>query len=68
MSGHGRAFGIANSHMGAGEMSSQAFTAFLQQSLGNAAAAAHDGAIALVCMDWRHMEELLVAGRRCSLS
>jgi DNA modification methylase len=50
--------------MAAGEMSSQAFTVFLKQSLGNAATAAHDGAIAFVCMDWRHMEELLAAGRQ----
>ena len=50
--------------MAAGEMSSQAFTAFLKQTLGNAASAARDGAIAFVCMDWRHMEELLAAGRQ----
>lgn len=49
--------------MGAGEMSSQAFTDFLKQTLGNAAAAARDGAIAFVCMDWRHMGELLAAGQ-----
>jgi DNA modification methylase len=48
--------------MAAGEMSSAAFTGFLQQTLGNAAAAARDGAIAFVCMDWRHMAELLAAG------
>jgi DNA methylase len=49
--------------MGAGEMSSAAFTGFLKQTLGNAAAAARDGAIAFVCMDWRHMAELLTAGQ-----
>jgi DNA methylase/ParB-like nuclease domain len=49
--------------MGAGEMSAEAFTTFLQQTLGHAAALARDGAIAFVCMDWRHMEELLMAGR-----
>jgi hypothetical protein len=49
--------------MGAGEMSSTAFTAFLKETLGNAAAAARDGAIAFVCMDWRHMAELLAAGQ-----
>ena len=43
-------------------MSSQAFTAFLRQTLGNAAAVCRDGAIAFVCMDWRHMRELLEAG------
>jgi DNA modification methylase len=49
--------------MGAGEMSSEAFTAFLQTTLGHAAASCRDGAIAFVCMDWRHMGELLAAGR-----
>ena len=49
--------------MGAGEMSRQAFTAFLQLTLGHAAAFCRDGAIAFVCMDWRHMGELLAAGQ-----
>jgi DNA modification methylase len=49
--------------MGAGEMSAEAFTAFLRQTLGHAAAACRDGAIAFVCMDWRHMGELLAAGQ-----
>jgi DNA modification methylase len=38
------------------------FTAFLTETLSNAAAAAKDGAIAFVCMDGRHMRELLDAG------
>jgi hypothetical protein len=37
--------------MGAGEMSRQAFTTFLQLTLGHAAASCRDGAIAFVCMD-----------------
>jgi DNA modification methylase len=49
--------------MGVGEMSVEAFTSFLQQTLGHAAALARDGAIAFVCMDWRHMGELLQAGQ-----
>jgi DNA modification methylase len=49
--------------MAAGEMSSEAFTGFLRETLGNAAAASRDGAIAFVCMDWRHMGELLMAGQ-----
>jgi DNA modification methylase len=49
--------------MGAGEMSREAFTAFLQATLGHAAAFCCDGAIAFVCMDWRHMGELLAAGQ-----
>jgi hypothetical protein len=43
--------------MGAGGMSSEAFAAFLRETLGNAAAISRDGAIAFVCMDWRHMGE-----------
>jgi DNA modification methylase len=50
--------------MGSGEMSSEAFTGFLKETLGNAAAMAHDGSIAFVCMDWRHMGELLAAGEQ----
>jgi DNA modification methylase len=46
----------------AGEMSREAFTAFLKTTLGHAAAACRDGAIAFVCMDWRHLGELLAAG------
>ena len=50
--------------MGAGEMSEAAFTSFLAETLENAAKVCRDGAIAFVCMDWRHMSELLVAGRQ----
>jgi DNA modification methylase len=48
--------------MGSGEMSSEAFTGFLKETLSNAAGVARDGTIAFVCMDWRHMGELLAAG------
>lgn len=46
-----------------GEMSESQFTQFLEQSLGAMASVMRDGAIAFVCMDWRHMGELLTAGR-----
>ncbi len=49
--------------MGAGEMSSAAFTQFLATTLGEAANVCRDGAIVFVCMDWRHLGELLAAGR-----
>jgi DNA modification methylase len=49
--------------MGVGEMSAGAFTGFLQQTLGHATALARSGAIAFVCMDWRHLSELLKAGQ-----
>ncbi len=45
-----------------GEMSRAQFVAFLTDTLGNIARAMRDGAIAFVCMDWRHMGELLEAG------
>ena len=48
-----------------GEMSERQFTNFLSVTLGNAAQTMRDGAIAFVCMDWRHMGELLSAGREC---
>jgi DNA modification methylase len=48
--------------MGVGEMSRDAFTGFLTETLGAMASVCRDGAIAFVCMDWRHMGELLEAG------
>lgn len=45
-----------------GEMSQQQFVTFLVETLGNIARVMRDGAIAYVCMDWRHMGELLDAG------
>lgn len=47
--------------MASGEMSEAEFTSFLVNTLGSAARRCRDGAIAYVCMDWRHMGELLVA-------
>jgi DNA modification methylase len=48
--------------MGVGEMSREVFTGFLKQTLGHAANLCRDGAIAFVCMDWRHIGEMLEAG------
>ncbi len=48
--------------MASGEMSEEQFTGFLRQSLGTMASHMRDGAIAFVCMDWRHMGEMLAAG------
>lgn len=45
-----------------GEMDRPQFTKFLETTLGNAARVMRDGAIAFVCIDWRHMRELLDAG------
>ncbi|MDC0887298.1 site-specific DNA-methyltransferase, partial [Altererythrobacter sp.] len=45
-----------------GEMSRAQFVTFLNDTLGNIARVMRDGAIAYVCMDWRHMSELIEAG------
>ena len=45
-----------------GEMSQEEFTSFLRETLRVAAGSCRDGAIAYVCMDWRHLQELLAAG------
>jgi DNA modification methylase len=49
--------------MASGEMSQQAFTTFLTESLALAAQVSIDGAVHFVCMDWRHIGELVTAGR-----
>ena len=48
--------------MASGEMSPVEFTAFLSQTLCLTASRCRDGAIAFVCMDWRHMREMQDAG------
>ena len=45
-----------------GEMSQAEFTTFLEAGLQPAAQACKNGAIAFVCMDWRHMREMMMAG------
>jgi DNA modification methylase len=49
--------------MASGEMSVQAFSSFLTEVLGNAAPMCRDGALLYVCMDWRHVAQLMVAGQ-----
>ena len=48
--------------MASGEMSASHFTDFLRTSFENMVAHAADGSIHFICMDWRHMGELLAAG------
>jgi len=50
--------------MGSGEMTSQEFQAFLQLTLQNAADVSRDGAVHFVCMDWKHLGDLLAVGDR----
>jgi hypothetical protein len=50
--------------MAAGEMDEAEFTGFLTEALGHLAAYSRDGSLHFICMDWRHMGELLAAGKR----
>jgi DNA modification methylase len=49
--------------MASGEMSEAEFTRFLTGAFRQMAAASADGSVHYVCMDWRHLHELLRAGR-----
>jgi DNA modification methylase len=53
--------------MAAGEMTPEAFTSFLEASLAQMKRSSVPGGVAFVCMDWRHMSELLAAARSASL-
>ena len=46
-----------------GEMSSAEFRSFLTATLDNAAQFSTDGAVHFVCMDWRHIADLIGVGR-----
>ena len=63
----GHVCGLGKTHhrefaMASGEMTRSEFVTFLSVTLSNASGACRDGAIAYVCMDWRHIGELLEAG------
>jgi ParB/Sulfiredoxin domain len=63
--GHASGLGAvkhADFAMASGELSSMEFVSFLKTSLGHAACCSIDGAIHFVCMDWRHLREMLAAG------
>jgi hypothetical protein len=49
--------------MAAGEMSPAEFIAFLTRALSLCARHSTEGSLHYLCMDWRHMAELLAAGR-----
>jgi DNA modification methylase len=48
--------------MASGEMTREEFMSFLSTAFANLAAHSIDGSIHFVCMDWRHMGEMLQAG------
>jgi DNA modification methylase len=54
--------------MASGEMSETEFSDFLTTILKNVSAVSVDGAIAFVCMDWRHLYELFGAARTAGLA
>ena len=47
--------------MASGEMTKPAFTGFLASFMGHAVQYSQDGAIHFICMDWRHLGEVLDA-------
>jgi DNA modification methylase len=49
--------------MASGEMTEAKFTTFLTHAFSRLADSTIDGALIYVCMDWRHIGELLAAGR-----
>ena len=49
--------------MASGEMSPTEFTAFLRQACALLAANSRDGSLHFLCMDWRHLHELLEAAQ-----
>ena len=63
----GHASGLGAIHhrpfpMASGEMGKAEFTAFLAQACRNLAAFSAAGSLHFICMDWRHLDELLAAG------
>lgn len=62
-SGNGRIH-HAEFAMASGEMSEAEFTEFLATALSHLADWSTDGSVHFVAMDWRHMPELLAAGKR----
>jgi DNA modification methylase len=64
----GHASGLGAIHhrpfpMASGEMDRREFTAFLRAAFRNLAEFSSDGSLHYVCMDWRHIEEVIAAGR-----
>jgi len=63
----GHASGLGAIHhrpfpMASGEMDKADFTTFLVQACRNLASSSAAGSLHFICMDWRHLDELLAAG------
>jgi len=52
---------------GAGELSSELFFTFLQETLKVLKACSAPTALVFACIDWRHVMEMTVAGRACEM-
>jgi DNA modification methylase len=64
----GHASGLGAIHhrpfpMASGEMDPAEFTGFLAQTFRNLVACSTEGSLHYICMDWRHLQEVLAAGR-----
>ena len=64
----GHASGLGAIHhrpfpMATGEMGPAEFTAFLTRACRNLAAFSREASLHYICMDWRHLDEMLAAGR-----
>jgi DNA modification methylase len=64
----GHASGLGAIHhrpfpMASGEMDGPQFTGFLRAAFRNLAEFSDDGSLHYVCMDWRHVDEVMAAGR-----
>lgn len=53
--------------MASGEMTNAEFRTFLKSCIVHFAASLPTGGIVMVCMDWRHIEELISTGKACGL-
>ena len=70
VNGHVRS-GASGGHrefaMASGEMTDQEFRGFLVQVMARLGACLVEGGVAMVCMDWRHIEEVIATGKASGL-
>lgn len=63
----GKTSGHREFAMASGEMSESEFRSFLGQGITRLLPCLPKGGVAMICMDWRHVEELISAGKACGL-
>jgi DNA modification methylase len=64
IAGHVSSLGHDEFAMASGEMSPEGFTAFLACVFRHMAAHSFDGSLHHICMDWRHIGEIITAGKK----